>query len=137
MSKKRTAADIDAFSQVLAECGIETSWDRGVSIFNEMVKFFNGDPAYEKEQKLKAAADKAEATKAIYYGLRSRADKAPVYNGLREHAMTVSEILKMLGVKENRMTKTLTRQILESESTGWGLVAVIQQVRLYAKSRTR
>src|SRR5215203_1665658 len=81
------------------------------------------------EENAEHAADKARATKSIYHGLRSHVDKAVVYDGLRENAKTVAEILDMIGVERNRMTAALARHILESESTGWGLVGIVGQVR--------
>jgi len=76
-------------------------------------------------------ATKEELGQDIYNWLRE--NQAPSYDGAREHACNAAEVLDRIGIARDRRSLALVRKVLESESTGWGLVDIIEGQRLYAQ----
>jgi len=129
VSKKRTTADIAAFSQLLTECEIEASWGRGVFIFNKMMNFFNPDPVREAAEKLEAAFAKILAwVKNLLPGQMVSLEEAMEIGGLDPRLRTaraaVRRFLSENGVlahipaktQNERWQKLITHQLPEEEA---------------------
>jgi hypothetical protein len=60
----------------------------------------------------------------------------PSYNGERQNARSIREILDASGLSGVKGAHQIARAVLESEITGWGLVGLVEGLRLYAKKAT-
>jgi hypothetical protein len=75
-------------------------------------------------------AGAAQVRVTAYHWLRGH--PAPNYDGNRANARSLPEIVAEMGLPYNPSTRSIVRGLIESETTGWGKVDLIQGQPLYA-----
>lgn len=101
---------------------------RGIANQHLLRKSKDGKTREEREE---ARAERKALAAKIYEWLRDHS--GPSYDGSRENAYNAAELLEKIGIERNKRSLAIVREVLESESTGWGKVDQIENQKLYAK----
>ena len=121
------------FMQALAPLdpdGEQTRAALVIAVTNGLLNKPQRDSRTVEERAEQRAASEQIRTKA-YDWLKQNA--APSYDGSRNNARSLGEILDKVGLPHDRQTTGIVRNLLASEVTGWGVVDRIDGLTLYGK----
>jgi hypothetical protein len=85
----------------------------------------------ERAERTEHEAAREEIRQDLTTWLRS--NPGPSYNGDRQNARSIDEIITMARLPRKPGVNQIVKNVLESETTGWGLVGLVDSVRLYGK----